>query len=226
MKIGIIGAGFVSQGVAKLCLSHGHEVMLSNSRGPDSLVDLAQQLGCVTGTPEQAAEFGQIVLLAIPFKACQTLPPALLKDKIVIDANNYYPNRDGAFAVLDQYSTTTSELIAAHLPHSTIVKAFSSILARELVDDARPAGTPGRRALPIAGNDQAANDVVARLIEQIGYDVVDTGALAESWRFERGMPCYCQRLDRAELKLALAQAKRGVETGYNARHQLPASTPQ
>lgn len=219
MQIGIIGAGFIGRAVAKLGMAAGHRVMLSNSRGPQSLTDLARDIGCAAGTIAQAAEFGDVVVIAIPFKNCFSLPPDMLAGKLVLDANNYYPERDGNIAELDARRTTTSEMLARHFPRSRIVKAFNAILADDLEKDGSPAGSPSRRALPIAGDDTAAKQIVAKLLDQFGYDVVDAGALADSWRFERAKPAYCQPFDRAGMIDALARARRDVELPHGSwRH--------
>ncbi|AMO77132.1 MULTISPECIES: NADPH-dependent F420 reductase [Pseudomonas] len=204
MRIGIIGAGFIGRALAELGVKNGYEVMLSNSRGPHTLTSTMIALGCRIGSVEQAASFGDLLLLAIPFGRYRELPAQAFAGKIVLDANNYYPQRDGQFAELDSQATTTSELLAQHLQGARVVKAFNAILERDLVADARPAGAADRRALPIAGDDAQAKQAAAELHERFGYDVVDAGPLAEGWRFERARPAYCRRLDSAGLRAALA----------------------
>ncbi|MDR3670166.1 MAG: NAD(P)-binding domain-containing protein [Holophaga sp.] len=211
MRIGIIGAGLIGRAVARLAVAQGHEVMVSNSRGPETLASLASGLGCKAGTVEQAEAFGDLVVVAIPLKHCLSIPVAPLIGKVVLDANNYYPDRDGRIAELDARMTTTSELLARHLPQSRIVKAFNAILATDLEKDGRPAGSPGRRALPIAGDDAKAKAVAAHFVDQLGFDPLDAGALAESWRFERAKPAYCIPLDLKGLRNALDAAERNVE---------------
>lgn len=220
MRVGIIGAGFIGRAVAQLLLAAGHEAMLSNSRGPQTLTSVAAGIrGSQIGTVEQAAAFGEMVLVAIPFTRYRDLPASLLAGKIVLDANNYYPDRDGHIAELDRFETTTSEMIAAHLPDARLVKVFNAILAQDLLDDGRPAGDPERRALPIAANDPQAKDSVARLLDELGFDAVDGGDLKDSWRFERAKPAYCIPLNRAELIRALAAAEREVELPHGSwRH--------
>lgn len=208
MKIGIVGAGFIGRAVALLCVQQGHEVMISNSRGPETLYSAVPGLGCLVGTAEQAITFGEMVLVAIPFHQIGNLPTAAFSGKIVMDANNYYVERDGHYPALDQQQTTTSEMLAAQLPAATIVKVFNAIYARDLETDGRPAGTPDRRALPIAGDDPLAKAQVTTLLDQMGFDVVDAGDLHQGWRFQRGMPCYCVPLNAAELANKLAQARR------------------
>lgn len=215
MDIGIVGAGFIGEGVARLAIATGHQVMISNSRGPDSLAALANSIGCIAGTAEQAAAFGDMVLLAVPLKNRFQMPVAALDGRIVIDANNYYPHRDGRIDELEDGSNTTSGLIQEILPRSRVVKCFNTILARDLERDHRPRGVSGRRALPIAGDDTEALAVVAALVETLGFDVVNAGTLAESWRFERARPGYCQPLDAAKLARTLSENSRDswVEEG-------------
>ncbi|MCB8839510.1 NADPH-dependent F420 reductase [Aurantimonas sp. VKM B-3413] len=217
MKIAMIGAGFVSQAVARLAIAHGHEVMVSNSREPKTLFSLGYGLGCRTGTAEDAAVFGEVVLVAVPLSAIGDLPAAALAGKIVMDANNYYPQRDGQIPALDARETTTSQMLARELPDARIVKAFNAIEARDLVKDARPAGASDRRALPVAGDDAEAKRIVIALIEQLGYDAVDAGALEDSWRFERDKPAYCIPFDPEGLRKALAAAERDVEVPRERR---------
>jgi 8-hydroxy-5-deazaflavin:NADPH oxidoreductase len=208
MRIGLIGAGNIGSTLARLAVEHGHDVMLSNSRGPETLGGLVSHLGAraVAGTASEAAAFGDVVAVAIPLKNYRRVPAAELANKIVIDANNYYPQRDGQIPGLDDDAVTTSELLAAFLPESRVVKAFNNIYYADLAAQGEPAGTPGRRALPIAGDDPEAKKAVAGLIEEFGFDVVDAGGLAEGRRFQRGTPANVTRLDAGALRAALAGA--------------------
>jgi predicted dinucleotide-binding enzyme len=208
MRIGLIGAGNIGSTLARLAVEHGHDVMLSNSRGPETLGGLVSHLGAraVAGTAAEAAAFGDVVAVAIPLKNYRRVPAAELANKIVIDANNYYPQRDGQIPELDDGAVTTSELLAAFLPESRVVKAFNNIYYADLAAQGEPAGTPGRRALPIAGDDPEAKKAVADLIEEFGFDVVDAGGLAEGRRFQRGTPANVTRLDADALRAALAEA--------------------
>lgn len=208
MKIGIIGAGFVGRAIGKLAVGAGHEVMLSNSRGPQTLFSLRYAIGCEVGTVEEAAAFGDVVVVAIPLSAIGTLPVAALAGKVVIDTDNYYWERDGRIPELDRRETTTSELVARHLPTSRIVKAFNAIPMNDLESDGRPKGAPDRRALPIAGDDAEGKTTAAGWLEAFGFDVVDVGPLAEGWRFERDRPAYCVPLDRTALEKTLASTTR------------------
>jgi predicted dinucleotide-binding enzyme len=210
--IGLIGAGHIGSQLARLAVRHGYDVVVSNSRGPETLKELVSELGprARAGTPRQAAEAGDIVVVTIPLKNIGDLPPAPLTGKIVIDTNNYYPQRDGQIAELDEERTTTSELLQRHLPDSKVVKAFNHIYAAELTTHGQPAGTPNRRALAIAGNDAEAKRVVAQLIDQFGFDVVDIGPLSDSWRIQRDTPGYGPRRTAEELHRDLAAAQRPV----------------
>jgi predicted dinucleotide-binding enzyme len=208
--IGLIGAGHIGSQVARLAVTHGYRVVISNSRGPDTLTGLASELGpnARAGTALDAATAGDIVVVTVPLKNYREVPVAPLAGKIVIDTNNYYPERDGHIAELDDESTTTSELLQAHLPTSKVVKAFNHIYAAELTTDGRPAGTKDRRALVIAGDDAGAKATVTALLDAFGFDTVDAGPLKEGWRIQRDTPGYGPRRTAAELRTDLASAKR------------------
>jgi 8-hydroxy-5-deazaflavin:NADPH oxidoreductase len=208
--IGLIGAGRIGSQLARLAVARGYKVVISNSRGPDTLSALVAELGpdARAATPVEAAQAGDIVVVTVPLKNYRTVPVEPLTGKIVIDTNNYYPQRDGHIPELDSESTTTSELLQAHLPASKVVKAFNHIYAVELTTHGQPAGSPNRRALVIAGNDDAAKATVTRLIDQFGFDTVDVGPLSESWRIQRDTPGYGPRRTAEELKKDLAAAKR------------------
>jgi 8-hydroxy-5-deazaflavin:NADPH oxidoreductase len=208
MKIGIIGAGMVGRAICKLAVGAGHEVMLSNSRGPQTMFSLSRGLGCEVGTAEEAAAFGEIVVVAIPLAAYRSIPVEPLMGKVVIDTDNYYPERDGNIPDLDTGSTTTSELLARHLPQSRIVKAFNAVTMNDLEKDGRPAGSADRRALPLAGDSSDDKAIAVRLYDEFGYDAIDVGPLSEGWRFERGTPTYCIAMNADELKASLAQTIR------------------
>jgi predicted dinucleotide-binding enzyme len=190
--IGLIGAGHIGSTVARLAVDAGHDVVLSNSRGPDTLVELVEQLGphARAGTPAEAAAAGDIVVVTIPLKAYRDVPVEPLRGKVVIDTNNYYPQRDGQIAELDDGSTTSSELLQAHLPDSRVVKAFNNIHFSHLGSLQRPAGHAERAALAIAGDDPAAKQKVTQFLDTIGYDAFDVGPLAEGWRFQPDTPAY------------------------------------
>ncbi|HMY58302.1 MAG TPA: NAD(P)-binding domain-containing protein [Pseudomonadota bacterium] len=190
--IGLIGAGNIGGTEAKLAVAAGYQGVLSNSRGPDSLASLVAELGpqARAATVSEAAAAGDLVVVTVPLRAYQSVPVEPLGGKVVIDTNNYYPARDGQFAELDSGAATVSGLLQAHLPTSKVVKAFNNIYFKHLLSLSRPRGQSDRSALPIAGDDAAAKAVVAAFLDAIGYDVVDAGGLADSWRFERDMPAY------------------------------------
>lgn len=208
--IGIIGAGNIGSQLARLAVQHGHQVVIANSRGPETLTDLVAELGdgARAATRDEAAAVGEIVVVTTPLAAIETIPVEPLVGKVVIDTNNYYPQRDGHIQALDDESTTTAELLQDHLPGARVVKAFNHIGAADLTGHATPAGTPDRRALVVAGDDDAAKAVVADLIDEFGFDVVDAGPLAEGWRIQRDTPGYVARFTADELRGKLAEAKR------------------
>ena len=184
-RIGIVGAGFIGRAVARLAVQHGFEVMISNSRSPKTLGSAMVSIRCFVGTTQNAVEFGDVVVLAVPFHATTDIDPAPFAGKILLDADNYYPLRDGTVDALEAGSTTTSEITQRHFAGARVVKAFNAILERDIETTGAPSGTPDRRALPIAGDDPEAKVVVSRLLDQLGFDVVDAGVLKEGWRFER-----------------------------------------
>jgi hypothetical protein len=203
MKIGVIGSGNIGRTAAELFVEAGHEVTIANSRGPDSLADLVADLGARAhaGTVEEAAKFGEVVLEAIPFGAYGDLPAEALSGTIVISAANYYPDRDGE---IDLAGRTQTELVAAHLADSRVVKAFNTMYWETLRDEARPeADREDRLVLFVAGDDEAAKRVVSELIEEVGFTPVDTGSLADSHRQEPGSPIYNDPMTPAEARTAL-----------------------
>lgn len=208
--IGLIGAGKIGSQLARLAVKHGYDVVVSNSRGPETLASLVKELGprARAGTPEEAAMAADIAVVTIPLKSVRSVPAEPLAGKIVVDTNNYYPQRDGHIAELDNETTTTAELLQAHLPKAKVVKAFNHIYAAALTTDGQPAGTKNRRALAIAGDDRDAKATVARLIDLFGFDVVDAGPLEEGWRIQRDTPGYGPRRNAEELRRDLAAAKR------------------
>jgi predicted dinucleotide-binding enzyme len=189
--VGLIGSGHIGGTVAKLAVAAGHPVILSNSRGPDTLQDLAGRLGRLAraGTGHEAAG-GDLVLLTIPFGAFEDVPAGPLAGKVVMDTCNYYPQRDGQFPELDSGVLTSSELIQRHLAESVVVKVFNNIYYRHLGSLSRPPGVPERSFLPIAGGDPSAMAAVTAFLDSIGYGAVDAGTLAESWRQQPGTPVY------------------------------------
>jgi len=192
--VGFIGSGHIGGTVARLAVNAGHDVVLSNSRGPATLADLVNDLGphARAATPDDAAAAGDIVVVTIPLKAFRSVPVAALDGKPVIDTMNYYPERDGHIAELDDGSTTSSELLQAHLPATHVVKTFNNIYFNHLAVLARPAGRAERSALPIAGDDDAAKRAVSAFLDSIGHDAYDVGPLSEGWRYQPGTPAYGQ----------------------------------
>lgn len=190
--IGFIGSGNIGGTLARLAVDAGHDVVLSNSRGPETLADLVEQLGhhARAATSIEAAAAGDIVVVTVPLKAYSAVPVEPLRGKVVIDTNNYYPERDGHIDVLDDESTTVSELLQDHLPESHVVKAFNNIFFEHLRDLSRPSGDPERSVLAIAGDDDAAKTVATEFLDSIGYDAYDVGPLSEGWRYQRDTVAY------------------------------------
>ncbi len=190
--IGLIGSGNIGGTVARLAVAAGYDVVLSNSRGPETLAELVAELGprARAATAADAAAAGDIVVVTIPLKSYRDVPVEPLAGKVVIDTNNYYPQRDGHIAELDDESTTTSELLQAHLPTSHVVKVFNNIWFGALAALARPAGAADRTALAIAGDDADAKAQVTAFLDTIGYDAVDAGPLSEGWRYQRDTAAY------------------------------------
>ena len=190
--IGLIGSGNIGSTVARLAVAAGHDVVLSNSRGPETLTDLVSELGdrARAATATEAAEAGDIVVVTIPLKAYRDVPVAPLRGKTVLDTNNYYPDRDGHIVELDDEATTTSELLQAHLPESDVVKTFNNIFFPHLASLARPQGDPDRSALVVAGDAADAKREVTELLDSIGYDSLDAGPLREGWRYQRDTAAY------------------------------------
>lgn len=194
--IGIIGAGLVGKAVARLAIAAGYHVVVSNSRGPDSLSGLVKELGPLAraGTVEEAIAAGDIISLAIPLATFEKLPAVNLVGKIVLDQTNYYPGMGGFRREdLDKGELTSSELVQRHLLGAKLVKGLHNLSWIHMQSNARPKGDADRTTLPIAGDDAAAMKAVTRFIEEIGYDVVDAGSLVESWRIEPGTPIYFWR---------------------------------
>jgi 8-hydroxy-5-deazaflavin:NADPH oxidoreductase len=191
--VGFIGSGRIGGAVARLAVAAGYPVVLSNSRGPQTLVDLVADLGPAAraGTAAEAAAAGDLVVVSIPLHAYRTVPVEPLAGKVVMDTNNYYPQRDGQIAELDDGSTTGPELLQDHLGTARVVKVFNNINFVHLAELPRPAGAPDRSALPLAGDDPAARAAVTEFLDAIGYDAVDAGPLgAGGRRFQVGTAAY------------------------------------
>ena len=204
MDIGIIGSGNIGGTAAKLFAAAGHRVAVSNSRGPETLGDLVEEIGpnARAATVEEAAEFGEVVMEAIPFGLYESLPAGKLAGKVFISASNYYPGRDGE---IEHGGLASGELVARHLSGARVVKAFNTIYYERLRDNGRPDAPVGEReAIFVAGDDEGAKSVVSRLVEEIGFAPVDTGTLAESRRQEPGSPVYNVAMTPKEARETLA----------------------
>jgi predicted dinucleotide-binding enzyme len=190
--IGLIGSGNIGTTVAQLAVDAGYDVVVSNSRGPETLTDLVAQLGpkARAATATEAAEAGDILVFTIPLGKIDQVDPAPLAGKVVLDTCNYYPERDGDIAALDDKQDTTTGLVQQHLASSKVVKAFNNIFFQHLGSMQRPAGAPDRSTLMIAGDDADAKRTATEFIETLGYDVYDTGSIADSWRFQRDQAAY------------------------------------
>jgi 8-hydroxy-5-deazaflavin:NADPH oxidoreductase len=210
MKIGIIGAGQIGGTLARRLTAVGHEVSIANSRGPASLTELGRETGAKPVTVEQAARAGEVVIVTIPMKNIPRLPAGLfdgVPDKVVVvDTGNYYPQqRDGRINPIEE-GTTESRWVSDQLGRP-VVKAFNNIYARHLLELGKPRGAAGRIALPVAGDDERAKQVVIRLLDELGFDGVDAGGLDDSWRQQPATPVYGTDLDAAGVRKALAEAR-------------------
>jgi 8-hydroxy-5-deazaflavin:NADPH oxidoreductase len=210
--IGIIGSGHVGTNLAKAAIAHGYDVVLSNSQGPDSLAGVVAELGprARAAAAEEAASAGDFAIVAIPITTVDQVPVEPLAGKVVIATINYFPQRDGHIAAIDNGSTTAPGVLQAHLPASKVVRGFSMLDAADMSGDGHPKGDPKRRALALAGDDAAAKQLVIRLYDEFGFDAVDLGGLDESWRVDPGQPGFVTRQNLAELQANVATAKRGA----------------
>jgi predicted dinucleotide-binding enzyme len=224
MKIGIIGAGNIGGALARRFRATGHEVFIANSRGPETLKSLADEIGAKAVTPKEAAHSGDVVVVTIPMNAIPSLPRDLFTgvpdSVVVIDANNYYPrNRDGKLPGIEE-SRTESEWVAQHLGRR-VVKAFNNIYAQHLLERGKPAGTRGRIALPVSGDNANDKTIVIRLLDEIGFDGVDAGPISESWRQQPASPVYANDFDADGVRRALAEATPGRKPEWKATPQSP-----
>ena len=204
MNIGIIGAGHIGSALAVRLTSLGHSVKIANSRGPETLGDVAQKTGATPVTAQEAARHGEIIVVTIPLKNIPDLPKDLFAgvaaDVPVIDTSNYYPMlRDGHMPELEHGDLTESEWVQQHLGRP-VVKVFNNIYADHLENKGQPAGTPGRISLPVAGDDAATKQKVMTLVNELGFDAVDDGSLHESWRQQPGTPSYGADLPADKLR--------------------------
>ena len=222
MRIGIIGAGHIGGNLTRRFAALGHKVYVANSRGPETLKDLAAATGATAVTVQEAARQGEVVVVTIPVKNVAKLPPGLFAnvpdDVVVVDTGNYYPQRDGYIAEIES-GMTESRWTSQQLGRP-VVKAFNNIYAQHLLEGGKPAGSPGRIALPVAGDDKRAKEVVLGLINELGFDGVD-----ESWRQQPGTPVYGTDLDADGVRRGLAEAKRERPAGFRAATTPKAAEP-
>jgi 8-hydroxy-5-deazaflavin:NADPH oxidoreductase len=218
MRIGILGAGSMGVILARHLGRLGHQVSIANSRGPESLAALAAEIGATPVSVVDAAQAGEIVILAIPTKAVAVLPKTLFANtlgSVVIDIGNYHPElRDGRIAAIDR-GLADCQWVAQQIGRP-VVKAFNNIYARSLLEKGLPKGTKGRIALSVAGDSMDAKTTVLRLVDDLGFDPVDGGDLDNSWRQQPGTPAYCRDLEAAALRRALAEADRSRIAEYRA----------
>jgi predicted dinucleotide-binding enzyme len=216
MKIGIIGAGMIGGTLARRLVQIGHDVAIANSRGPETLAELAKETGARAVTAAEAARSGEIVVVTIPQKAVKDLPSNLFADVppdvVVIDTGNYYPARDGSIPAVEQ-GQPESAWVAERIGRP-VIKAFNNIFFKSLLEKGTPRGSEGRVAIPVAGDDATAKKKVMQLIDELGFDAVDAGGLNESWRQQPGTPCYTGDFTAPDLKRALASAEQNRVPEY------------
>jgi predicted dinucleotide-binding enzyme len=210
MKIGIIGAGNIGGNLTRRLTALGHDVFVANSRGPETLKDLAAETGATPVRAEEAAEGAEVVVVTVPLKAVPDLPAGLLdgaaEGAAVIDTNNYYPKqRDGRIDAIEDDGLTESRWVERHLGHP-VIKAFNGTYAQDILDRPLPAGHPDRMALPVAGDDEAAKAKVRALIDELGFDTVDAGGIDDSWRQQPDTPVYGLRAGADAVRAALSEA--------------------
>ena len=212
--IGVIGAGHIGRSFSIAAIRAGHDVVISNSHGPDTLGELVAELGpsARAATAADAAALGDFALVAIPLKGTEAVPVGPLVEKVVLTTTNYFAKRDGPIPAIDSGEITVPQYLQAHLPNSRIVRAFNHIDAAEIVSDGGPSGTPERRALGYAGDDPDAKQLAARLYEEFGFDAVDVGGLTDAWRLDVDQPTFVVRQNREQLVANVARARRQLVT--------------
>jgi len=225
MKIGIIGAGNIGGTLARRFRAVGHEVFIANSRGPATLEGLAKEIGAKAVTVKEAARSGEVVIVTIPLKNIPELPADLFEgvppEVVVVDTGNYYPQqRDGRIEAIEN-GTTESRWVSNQL-RRPVVKAFNNIYANHLLERGKQKGTPGRIALPVAGDERRTKDVVIRLLDEIGFDGVDAGTLDESWRQQPATPVYAADFDAEGVRRALREASAERQPAFRAQAGSPA----
>jgi 8-hydroxy-5-deazaflavin:NADPH oxidoreductase len=224
MKIGIIGAGQIGGTLARRLSALGHDVSVANSRGPESLAGLARETGARAVTAQEAARAGDVVIVTIPLKNIPRLAglfAGVPDDVVVVDTGNYYPQqRDGRIEPIEE-GVTESRWVSDQLGRP-VIKAFNNIYAQHLLERGKPKGAPGRIALPVAGDDRRAKDIVIRLLDELGFDGVDAGSLDQSWRQQPATPVYGSDFDAAGVRKGLAEAKPERSSGFRAQEPSPA----
>jgi predicted dinucleotide-binding enzyme len=212
--IGVIGAGHIGRNFSLAAIAKGYDIVIANSRGPETIADLVAELGprARAATAAEASAAGEFAVVAIPLPGTPGVPVEPLAGKVVIDTCNYFRKRDGAFPEIDSGELTVPGYLQAHLPTSKVVRAFNMIDAAQIVSDGTPEGTPDRRALALAGDDPAARQLVADLYNEFGFDPIDIGGLEEAWRLDVDQPTFVVRQNAEQLRANLAKAKRHVLT--------------
>jgi predicted dinucleotide-binding enzyme len=224
MKIGIIGAGNIGTALTRRLTQLGHQVSVANSREPASLASLANETGAKAVTPAEAARAGEVLVVTIPEAKIRDLPKDLFSgvpdNVVVVDTGNYYPReRDGR---IDEIEAGMAESRwVEHQLGRPVIKAFNNIYAQHLLEKGSPAGTPGRIALPVSGDDPRAKQVVMRLVDELGFDAVDAGGLDDSWRHQPGTPVYATDFDADGVRRGLAEAKRERTPQWQATDKSP-----
>jgi predicted dinucleotide-binding enzyme len=210
--LGIIGAGNIGSQVARAAVARGYDVVIANSREPETLTVLVDELGprARAATAHDAAQAADVAVVTVPFHAYRAIPVEPLAGKIVLDTNNYYWERDGHVEAIDRGEATSSGLLQGHLTTSKVVKAFNHITAADITTTGTPSGTPRRRALATASDHPEAVAWVTAFYDELGFDTVDTSPLDESWRVERDRPAYVAVQDADELRANLARAPRTI----------------
>jgi predicted dinucleotide-binding enzyme len=226
MNIGIIGAGNIGGTLTRRLRALGHEVSVANAHGPESLRALAEETGARAVTVEEAARAGEVVIVTIPEGRVPDLPSDLFRgvgaDVVVVDTGNYYPRqRDGRIGGIED-GTPESRWVARQLGRP-VVKAFNNIYAQHLFERGKPRGTPGRIALPVAGDHPRQKAIVMQLVDELGFDPIDAGGLDESWRQQPGTPVYATDLDADGVRRALAQASPERTREWRATDDSPGS---
>jgi len=223
MKIGIIGAGHIGGNLARRFVDLGHEVKIANSRGPETLTEVAVETGATAVPVPEAVRDVEVVIVTIPEKAVPSLPVDLFDgvagDVVVVDTGNYYHQRDGRIEEIEK-RTTESRWVADQL-RRPVVKAFNNVYAAHLLERGQVAGNPGRIALPVAGDDAVAKAVVIQLVDELGFDGVDAGSLDESWRQQPGAPVYGTDHDTKGVRRALVDASRERGADFRAPDVSP-----